>query len=193
METPYSQFVCIGAGFSGIALGATLKRWYGITDVVLLEKSPSLGGTWQWNRYPGAACDVPSALYSFSFERNPNWTRFLPPGQELREYLIKVAAKYDLLSKMRFRTEVVRAEWVEDRARWRVHWKRWNGDHDGSSDDDDDYDDVGGQEKMGVIECQFLYTGTGHLARQNAACCRYVLLVTKNFTGKKCDWKGKKI
>lgn len=159
---PYSQFICIGAGFSGIALGATLKRWYGISDLVLLDKSPCLGGTWQWNRYPGAACDVPSALYSFSFERNPDWTRFLPPGRELREYLTKVARKYDLIDKMRFRTEVVRAEWVEEKARWRVYWKKWNGDGNGDGGGDGD-----GGEKRGVRECQFLYSGTGHFGVPN--------------------------
>ncbi|KAM0228028.1 hypothetical protein ACHAPO_011054 [Fusarium lateritium] len=121
-ETPstFSQYACIGAGFSGIALGATLKRWYGITDVRFFERHSDLGGTWFANKYPGAACDVPSALYSFSFESNPNWSRVLSPQQELWEYQRHVAIKYELTSKMTFRVHVERCEWVEKKARWLV-------------------------------------------------------------------------
>ncbi|KAK3997876.1 hypothetical protein QBC44DRAFT_354362 [Cladorrhinum sp. PSN332] len=153
-ENPhYTQFICIGAGFSGIALGATLKRWYGIDDVIFFERGRELGGTWHWNRYPGAACDVPSALYSFSFERNPDWTRFLPPGGELREYLGRVAGKYGLKegNKMRFGVDVKKVEWVDERKRWRVYWR-------GVSE--------GGKEE-GVNECQFLFSGAGHFSVPN--------------------------
>ena len=68
----YSQFACIGTGCSAIGLGASLQRWYGISDIRFFDKQTSLGGTWHINTYPGSACDVPSATYSYSFECNPN-------------------------------------------------------------------------------------------------------------------------
>ncbi|RKL41678.1 hypothetical protein BFJ72_g5570 [Fusarium proliferatum] len=119
-ESPsaYSQFACIGAGFSGIALGATLKRWYGITDVRFFERHSDLGGTWYANKYPGAACDVPSVLYSYSFEPNPNWSRVLPSQEELWKYQKHVADKYDLPSKMTFGVEVQKCQWIEEKRRW---------------------------------------------------------------------------
>ncbi|KAK4176851.1 hypothetical protein QBC36DRAFT_378174 [Triangularia setosa] len=126
-KVPFTQFACIGTGFSGIALGATIQRWYNIppSSIQFFDSQPCVGGTWSINQYPGAACDVPSALYSFSFERNPNWTRFLPPHDELRAYLTKVASKYNLIPRMRFNTKVTKAEWISDRSsppnpRWRL-------------------------------------------------------------------------
>lgn len=119
-QVSYTQFACIGTGFSGIGLGAQLKRWYNITDIQFFERQASLGGTWYANRYPGCACDVPSALYSLSFEPNADWSRLLPPSQELWEYLDRVATKYDLHRHMMFGVEVRKAEWIETRARWRL-------------------------------------------------------------------------
>ncbi|KAF5624644.1 ACB 4-hydroxyacetophenone monooxygenase [Fusarium tjaetaba] len=114
----YSQFACIGAGFSGIALGVTLKRWYGITDIRFFERHSDLGGTWYANKYPGAACDVPSVLYSYSFEPNPNWSRVLPSQEELWKYQKHVADKYNLPSKMTFGVEVQKCQWNEQHKRW---------------------------------------------------------------------------
>ncbi|KAK4664119.1 uncharacterized protein QC763_0082600 [Podospora pseudopauciseta] len=123
-EVPFTQFACIGTGFSGIALGATIQRWYSISpsSIQFFDSQPCVGGTWSINQYPGAACDVPSALYSFSFERNPNWTRFLPPHDELRAYLTKVAEKYNLVPRMKFNTKVTKAEWIPSptNPRWRL-------------------------------------------------------------------------
>lgn len=116
----YTQFACIGSGFSGIGLGATLQRWYGIKDFRLFERNDQVGGTWLVNKYPGAACDVPSALYSFSFESNPNWTSVLPNKDELLNYLIEVAKKYDINSHTSFNTEVERCEWIQETSRWRI-------------------------------------------------------------------------
>ncbi|OAQ86370.1 monooxygenase [Purpureocillium lilacinum] len=141
----YSQFACIGSGFSAIGLGATLKRWYGITDVRFFERHDQLGGTWFANQYPGCACDVPSILYSFSFAPNPKWTRILASAQELWEYLYKVANDYDLPSKMRFGVEVVRCEWIESTKRWRLEIRNLE---DGA---------------IFFHECQFLFSGTGIL------------------------------
>lgn len=143
----YTQFACIGTGFSGIGLGAQLKRWYNITDIQFFERQPSLGGTWYANRYPGCACDVPSALYSFSFEPNAEWSRLLPSSDELWRYLNRVAAKYDLPRHMMFGVEVRRAEWIEDKARWRLTVQRL---------------DSG---ETFAHESQFLFTATGQLVR----------------------------
>ncbi|KAL0939375.1 monooxygenase [Colletotrichum truncatum] len=119
-KTSYSLFACIGTGFAGIGLGATLKRWYGIDDIQFFERHSQLGGTWFINQYPGCACDVPSALYSYSFEPNPGWTKIMPTRTELWEYLDGVARKYDLLRRMKFETLVQRCEWIEERTRWRL-------------------------------------------------------------------------
>ncbi|KYK59859.1 hypothetical protein DCS_00993 [Drechmeria coniospora] len=143
----YSQFACIGSGFSAIGLGATLKRWYGITDVRFFERHEDLGGTWFVNTYPGAACDIPSILYSFSFAPNPKWTRVLPSSGELWDYLKTVAAEYDLPSKMSFGVVVERCEWIEATHRWRLHLRKAS---DGST-----Y----------AHECQFLFSGTGILVQ----------------------------
>lgn len=144
---PYTQFACVGTGFSGIALGATLRRWYDHGDIQFFERNDGLGGTWQANRYPGCACDVPSSLYSLSFAPNPDWTRVLPPAEELRTYLGTVADRYDLRRRMRFGVEVRRAAWDEARARWRLTIVRLA---DGAAS---------------THECQFLFSATGQLVR----------------------------
>ncbi|OIW22691.1 FAD/NAD(P)-binding domain-containing protein [Coniochaeta ligniaria NRRL 30616] len=143
----YSQFACIGTGFSAIGLGATLKRWYGITDVRFFERHLQLGGTWFVNQYPGAACDVPSALYSFSFEPNPEWTRPLPYREELWAYLKRVADKYDLPRRMTFGVNVERCEWIEERSVWRLHVRDQKTD------------------SLFVHESQFLFAATGQLVQ----------------------------
>ncbi|OBR14566.1 Dimethylaniline monooxygenase [Colletotrichum higginsianum IMI 349063] len=141
----YTQFACVGTGFSAIGLGATLKRWYGIGDIRFFERHSQLGGTWFINQYPGCACDVPSALYSFSFEPNPDWSRVLSPQRELWQYLHDVAAKYGLIDKMRFGVDVERCEWSEARGRWRMTLRRR---------------DTG---DVSLHECQFLFAATGQL------------------------------
>ncbi|WP_344540240.1 flavin-containing monooxygenase [Actinomadura fulvescens] len=98
----------IGSGFGGIGMAIRLKR-AGIHDFVILEKADELGGTWRDNTYPGAACDVPSHLYSFSFERKTDWTRRFPPQREILDYLRLCARKYGVLPHIRFGTEVTEA------------------------------------------------------------------------------------
>jgi cation diffusion facilitator CzcD-associated flavoprotein CzcO len=72
------RVVIIGAGFGGIAAAIELRR-HGFTDVTVLERAPGLGGTWRFNSYPGAACDVPSHLYSFSYATRRGWSRLCSP------------------------------------------------------------------------------------------------------------------
>src|SRR5690606_33103208 len=84
------QEVIIGAGISGI--GAAIRlRDQGEKDFIILEKAASLGGTWRDNTYPGCACDVPSALYSFSFAQKPDWSRVFAGQGEILEYVNEVA------------------------------------------------------------------------------------------------------
>ncbi|GAA0235467.1 NAD(P)/FAD-dependent oxidoreductase [Actinomadura nitritigenes] len=111
--------VIIGSGFGGIGMAIRLRE-AGVHDVVILEKADGLGGTWRDNTYPGAACDVPSHLYSFSFERKTDWTRRFPPQPEILDYLWHCARKYGLLGRIRFGTEVTEARFDEDAALWRV-------------------------------------------------------------------------
>src|SRR5437016_260913 len=87
--------VIVGAGFGGIGMGIALKK-AGYHDFVILDKAPDLGGTWRDNQYPGCACDVPSPLYSYSFELNPDWTHLFAPQQEIWDYLRNCARKYRL-------------------------------------------------------------------------------------------------
>ncbi|MEO5878056.1 MAG: NAD(P)/FAD-dependent oxidoreductase [Streptosporangiaceae bacterium] len=97
----------IGAGFGGIGLAILLKR-AGI-DFVILEKSSDLGGTWRDNVYPGAACDVPAHLYSFSFEHTSDWSRRFAGQEEILDYLRGCADRHRLRERTRFCTEVLEA------------------------------------------------------------------------------------
>ncbi|NDU74553.1 NAD(P)-binding domain-containing protein [Actinomadura sp. DSM 109109] len=111
--------VIIGSGFGGIGMAIRLRQ-AGVRDVVILEKAGDLGGTWRDNTYPGAACDVPSHLYSFSFERRTDWSRRFPPQAEILEYLRHCARKYGVLDAVRFGSEVSEARFDEDAALWRI-------------------------------------------------------------------------
>ena len=109
----------IGSGFGGIGMAAALRR-AGLDDVVLLERAADLGGTWRDNSYPGAACDVPSHLYSFSFAPNPGWSRSFSPQPEIFQYLRRVAAQEGVTGKIRFNAEVTGARWDPAARLWRV-------------------------------------------------------------------------
>lgn len=85
--------IVIGAGMTGIGLVIKLKA-AGITNITVLEKAETVGGTWRENRYPGVACDVPSHAYTYSFEPNPNWSNFFAYGKEIHEYFKNVYQKY---------------------------------------------------------------------------------------------------
>ncbi|MGW2050640.1 flavin-containing monooxygenase [Streptomyces sp. NPDC001858] len=122
-ETHDVEALIIGSGLSGI--GAAIKlREAGVRDLVLVEKADDLGGTWRDNTYPGCACDVPSALYSYSFAPNPEWTRAFAGQPEIRAYLHDTAAAYGITPLVRFGTEVTRAQWNPREARWDVETTR---------------------------------------------------------------------
>ncbi|RQS03386.1 steryl acetyl hydrolase [Burkholderia sp. Bp9002] len=111
--------IIIGAGFAGIGMAIALQR-EGMHDFVILERSHDVGGVWRDNSYPGAACDVPSHLYSFSFEPNPRWSRTFAPQPEIHAYLQHCARKYGLARHLRFGAEVAHARYDEPHALWRV-------------------------------------------------------------------------
>jgi cation diffusion facilitator CzcD-associated flavoprotein CzcO len=112
--------VVVGAGFSGLCAGIQLRR-AGIEQFVILEQAAGVGGTWRDNSYPGAACDIPSHLYSYSFEPNPRWSRAYGGQPEILAYLERCAARYGLRPHLRFGARVVRAVYDEERATWTVH------------------------------------------------------------------------
>jgi cation diffusion facilitator CzcD-associated flavoprotein CzcO len=116
-ESP--RVVIIGSGFGGLSMGHSLKQ-AGIDSFVILEKAQEVGGVWRENTYPGAACDVPSHLYSFSFEPHYPWSCRYGKQAEILDYLRHVARKHDLLRHVRFGCEVLGADWDETRALWRI-------------------------------------------------------------------------
>ncbi|MFN8261024.1 MAG: NAD(P)/FAD-dependent oxidoreductase [Chitinophagales bacterium] len=108
-----------GTGFSGICVGIRLKK-AGIHNFTIVEKANEVGGTWRDNTYPGAACDVKSNLYSYSFEPNPNWTRAYSPQAEILAYIKHCVKKYDLGKHILFDWEVKAAKYDEKKAMWEV-------------------------------------------------------------------------
>lgn len=136
-----ARIVIVGAGFSGIGIAVNLKK-RGYDDFIILERSDSFGGVWHKNRYPGAACDVPAHLYSFSFEPRAAWRQKYASQAEILRYLVHCASKYGLEPHIRFGVEVTEALWDEPKHRWIV---RTSGGH--------------------VIEARALITATGQLSR----------------------------
>ena len=111
------MFLIIGAGFSGLGAAIRLTQ-AGHRDLVVLERASDVGGTWRDNVYPGCRCDVPSNLYSYSFEAKPDWSETFPSQPELWEYLRRIVLKYHLGGYLRFEHEVTSARW--DGGRWLV-------------------------------------------------------------------------
>ena len=116
-DTPQVRVAIVGSGFAGMAMAIRLLQ-QGERDFVVLERAGDVGGTWRDNSYPGCACDVPSHLYSFSFEPNPNWTRTFSPQAEIQDYLRHCARKYGVLPHVRFDSDVLEASWDDGAQRW---------------------------------------------------------------------------
>jgi len=114
------EVLIVGAGFGGIAAAIELLG-HGIADIAILEKAPDLGGTWFYNSYPGAACDVPSHLYSFSFAQRRDWSRLCSPQEEIHAYLHDVARTYAIDRLVRTGITVTSCSWDATRCRWSVH------------------------------------------------------------------------
>lgn len=129
----------VGSGFGGLGLAIRLKR-RGDDDFAIIEREGDVGGTWRDNHYPGAACDVPSHLYCFSFRPNPDWSRVFSPGHEIQQYLRDCAREEGLLPHLHFDADMEEARWDDEAALWRV------------------------RTSAGGFTAKYLVTATGHLA-----------------------------
>ncbi|MDA1324948.1 MAG: NAD(P)/FAD-dependent oxidoreductase [Proteobacteria bacterium] len=114
--TPY-RIVIVGSGFGGIAMAIALKK-AGFGEFSIVERSGDIGGVWRDNIYPGAACDVPSRLYSYSFEQKYDWSEAFAPQREIHDYLRRCAEKYGVLPHIRFNTEIESAAFDEKAGSW---------------------------------------------------------------------------
>jgi cation diffusion facilitator CzcD-associated flavoprotein CzcO len=120
-----AKILIIGTGFGGLATAYYLKQ-SGEHDFIILERSHDVGGVWRDNRYPAAACDVQSHLYSFSFAPNPDWSHQFSAQGEIFAYLKKCARNFGLLPHVRFDHDVQRMDWQEERGEWLVHTSQGN-------------------------------------------------------------------
>ena len=123
--TPHFRVAILGTGFGGLGMAIRLKQT-GEEHFVILERAPTLGGVWRDNTYPGAACDVPSHLYSFSFAPNPDWTHAYSAQPEIWLYLQACAKRFGLLPHCRFGHDVLACEWVEDAQHWALETSAGN-------------------------------------------------------------------
>ena len=106
----------IGAGAGGIAMGIQLAA--GGYDFTIFDRADGFGGTWRHNTFPGAECDVPSHLYSYSFAPNPRWSKTYAGQAEILAYLERVAAEHGLGPRLRPGTAISTARWSDERRRW---------------------------------------------------------------------------
>ncbi|SDX41230.1 flavin-containing monooxygenase [Marinobacter mobilis] len=117
MEAP--RIVIIGTGFGGLGMAIQLKN-AGVCTFIMLEKSTEVGGTWRDNTYPGAACDVQSHLYSYSFEPKHDWSRKFGRQAEIKEYMEGCVRKYGLMSHIRFNKAVAEAHYDDATHQWSI-------------------------------------------------------------------------
>jgi cation diffusion facilitator CzcD-associated flavoprotein CzcO len=115
--SPTASVLIIGAGFAGLGTAIRLLQ-SGIDDFVILERDDRVGGTWRDNTYPGAACDIPSVLYSYSFAPNPHWSRAYSGGAEILRYIEGLVDKYKLHRHIRFGEDVTALNFDEDTGTW---------------------------------------------------------------------------
>ncbi len=119
MTPQYTDVLIIGAGFSGLGMAIQLRKAK-LTSFLVIEKGAEIGGTWWENRYPGCACDIPSHLYSFSFDLNSGWSRMYPRQAEILAYLKSCAARHGVLPHIRLNTALTEAVWDEAHLHWRT-------------------------------------------------------------------------
>jgi len=119
MPVQHVDHLIVGAGFAGLCAAIKLQE-DGERDFLVVEKGPDVGGTWRDNTYPGAACDVPSQLYSFSFAPNPEWSSSYSPGPEIQGYIRGVADRSGTLDRFVFDTAFDDAAWDETAGHWSV-------------------------------------------------------------------------
>ncbi|KAF2025004.1 monooxygenase [Setomelanomma holmii] len=121
MSSP--DVIIIGAGPSGISMAYTLKHKLGFSDFTIYDKLDGVGGTWRTNTYPGVGCDVPTILYSFHFNLNPNWSKELCDGPEILDYMETTVDKFNLRAHMHFSIQCLGAGWNKDTNKWNVNFR----------------------------------------------------------------------
>ena len=138
--------IIVGAGFSGLYQLICLRDQLGLKCVVL-ETGDDVGGTWYWNRYPGARCDTESHAYSYYFSdellKEWTWSERYPGHEEIRKYMNFVASKFDLKKDILFKQKVTSAKFIEDSNNWNVTTDNNN------------------------FKCKFLITAVGCLSNTN--------------------------
>jgi len=115
-----------GAGFSGLGMAIQLRRKMPAATFLIVEKADDIGGTWYENHYPGCACDIPSHLYSFSFERNAEWSRMFSGQLEIQNYLKRCVEKFALKPHIRLASRLCEAVWDETVLVWKLKRKPWS-------------------------------------------------------------------
>jgi cation diffusion facilitator CzcD-associated flavoprotein CzcO len=118
-EIPVHEVLIVGAGFAGLGCAIRLRR-AGVEDLVILERGEEVGGTWRDNQYPGAACDIPSNLYSYSFALNPDWSRGYSGSREILAYVHELVSRFQLWPLLRFRQNVTALDYDDARGIWHV-------------------------------------------------------------------------
>lgn len=118
-STEHHLVTIIGAGFGGLGMAIRLRQ-EGIDDFVILEKADEVGGTWYVNTYPGAACDIPSHLYSFSFEPWPNWSRMFASQPEIQQYILHCTQKHGLRPFIRLKTAATECKYNTATRQWHI-------------------------------------------------------------------------
>ena len=129
LDTPHVHVAVVGSGFGGLAAAVRFLQ-EGETSLAVFERADGVGGVWRDNRYPGAACDVPSHLYSFAFAPNPDWSNRFARQPEILAYLERVADRFGVGPHLRLGHDVERLAWDDDAAVWRVATSRggWTAD-----------------------------------------------------------------
>lgn len=123
VDTHVHDTLVVGAGFTG--LGSAIKlRQAGVEDIIIVERGDTVGGTWRDNTYPGVACDIPSLLYSFSFVKNPSWSRTYPKGAEIRAHIHDLTDQHGLRPLIKFNTDVTGLSFDENVGIWTVTTKQ---------------------------------------------------------------------
>lgn len=117
MSVDGPRIVIVGAGIGGIAACVELQS-HGFDAITVLDRAPELGGTWHYNGYPGAACDVPSHLYSLSFAQRRDWERLCPTRDDILGYLREVAREYGVDRRIVTGVEVTACRWDDGRRVW---------------------------------------------------------------------------
>ena len=121
----------VGSGFAGIGMAIRLRQM-GVAELTVYEAAPEIGGTWRDNDYPGAACDIPSHLYSFSFAPNPSWSRTFGSQREILDYLKRCARDHGIEPSIRCNARVVKARFDDEARVWRLDIATTSGASDGT-------------------------------------------------------------